>query len=342
MSKSSMHRLWSWDNCFNALALAKGHPDLAWDQLMVLVDHQADNGAFFDCIDDATVVWNFTKPPIHGWALERMLERSPGLADRLPELFEPLSRATRFWFEARDSTGDGLPEYHHGNDSGWDNATWFDAGVPVKAPDLLSLLALQTGTLARVARRLGRMTDAARLAEQARVLTLRLVDRFWNGERFQPVYPYAATPAQDTGDCLLGRIPLLLGPALPTGVREQLIADLAEPGRFLSPHGLATESMRSPKYEADGYWRGPIWAPTTYLLVDALRRAGEAGLWRSIAQGFVSCCDRHGFAENYDAQTGQGLRDSAYTWSASVLLLLLDELGGSGRSALELQGGRTG
>lgn len=33
-----------------------------------------------------------------------------------------------------------LPHYKHGNDSGWDNASLFHAGMPVEAPDLASFL----------------------------------------------------------------------------------------------------------------------------------------------------------------------------------------------------------
>ncbi|MEM6315037.1 MAG: hypothetical protein AAF743_13175, partial [Planctomycetota bacterium] len=40
MSKVVMDQVWSWDHCFNALALSAAHPDLAWDQLMLVFDHQ--------------------------------------------------------------------------------------------------------------------------------------------------------------------------------------------------------------------------------------------------------------------------------------------------------------
>ena len=40
MSKNAMASIWSWDNCFNALALVPHQPELAWDQLMVMVDLQ--------------------------------------------------------------------------------------------------------------------------------------------------------------------------------------------------------------------------------------------------------------------------------------------------------------
>jgi glycogen debranching enzyme len=73
---------------------------------------------------------------------------------------------------------------------------------------------------------------------------------------------------------------------------------------------------------ADGYWRGPIWAPSTLLLVEGLASCGEHDLARDLAQRFCELAPRSGFAENYDALTGDGLRDRAYTWTASVFLIL--------------------
>ncbi len=59
-------------------------------------------------------------------------------------------------------------------------------------------------------------------------------------------------------------MPLLLGSRLPGTMCRQLVARLVE-GAFITDWGPATESPRSSYYEDDGYWRGPIWAPTTYL-----------------------------------------------------------------------------
>ena len=73
---------------------------------------------------------------------------------------------------------------------------------------------------------------------------------------------------------------------------------------------------------ADGYWRGPIWAPATILVEDGLRRAGYVELADIIAERFLALCEKSGFAENFDAITGEGLRDRAYTWTASAYLLL--------------------
>ena len=41
MSKSWMNAIWAWDNCFNALAVARADPQLAWNQLLLFFDHQS-------------------------------------------------------------------------------------------------------------------------------------------------------------------------------------------------------------------------------------------------------------------------------------------------------------
>ncbi|MFQ6115089.1 MAG: trehalase family glycosidase [bacterium] len=95
----------------------------------------------------------------------------------------------------------------------------------------------------------------------------------------------------------------------------------------MTEHGLATEALKSPYYESDSYWRGPIWAPSTYLIVDGLRRGGNYDLALKIARGFCNMIKNNagGNYENFDAVTGKGLRAPGYTWTASVHMLLLTE-----------------
>ena len=95
-----------------------------------------------------------------------------------------------------------------------------------------------------------------------------------------------------------------------------MLADRIE--AHLTPYGLATELPASPHYRPDGYWRGPIWAPATVLIEDGLRRGGHHRLADEISARFRALCEKHGFAENFDALTGTGLRDRAYTWTAAA------------------------
>ena len=61
------------------------------------------------------------------------------------------------------------------------------------------------------------------------------------------------------------------------------------------------------------------------LVENGLRRAGQYELADDISSRFRALCEKSGFAENFDALTGAGLRDRAYTWTASAYLILAAE-----------------
>lgn len=318
MSKHWMDKVWSWDHCFNALALAPGAPELAWDQLQVVFDHQTGEGALPDSVTHAEVLHNFVKPPIHGWAVSRLRDRLPqGLpAAEVPRLYGQLAAWTTFWLDHRRAPGQRFPHYEHGNDSGWDNATVFDHGRPVQSPDLAAFLVLQMSELSRLARDIGDHDAAARWRHEAGTMRAALLAELWNGTRFTS-RAVGGTPR--TTASLLDLMPIALGEHLPATVHTTTATDIAG---HLTAVGLATERPDSPHYESDGYWRGPVWAPTTVLIEDGLRRGGAVELADQVSARFRAACEKSGFAENFDALTGQGLRDRAYTWTASAYLLL--------------------
>ncbi|MFW6066216.1 MAG: hypothetical protein ACOC9S_05295, partial [Planctomycetota bacterium] len=52
---------------------------------------------------------------------------------------------------------------------------------------------------------------------------------------------------------------------------------------------------------------------------------GEADFARDVARRFCRTCTCSGMAENFNALTGDGLRDRAYTWTSAVFLILASE-----------------
>jgi glycogen debranching enzyme len=320
MSKHWMDKVWSWDHCFNALALAGGEADLAWHQFALPFDYQDAGGALPDSVTHSEVLYNYVKPPIHGWALGLLRQRlTGGLADAdLEEAYRRLERWTEYWL-GRRAAGSPLPHYHHGNDSGWDNATTFDAARVVESADLAAFLVLQMRELASLAARLGKPDAGTRWHTESDRLLSAMLSLLWTGERFAA--RIVGTGELRTSESLLEVMPIVLGAALPPQVRTALARQVR---RHLSEHGPATETPGSPHYSPDGYWRGPIWAPSTILIEDGLRRAGRASLADEVSRRFRRLCEASGFAENFDAMTGAGQRDRAYTWTASSYLILAE------------------
>ena len=320
MSKHWMDKVWSWDHAFNALALAPGLAASALDQFLAPFDHQDAAGAPPDSVTHSEILYNYVKPPIHGWALQKLRERLPRdlAATELREVYDRLSKWSLFWLDYRRVSGRDLPYYQHGNDSGWDNSTTFDLDRVIESPDLAAFLVVQLDVLAGLAAELG-LAEPRWAAESARIREA-LLSQLWDGENFVAVG--ATSGRTSTATSLLNLLPVVAGERLPLEVREKLAASIE---RHLTEFGPATEIPGTPHYEPDGYWRGPIWAPSTVLIESGLRASGFADLADTVSERFRALCEKSGFAENFDAVTGAGLRDRAYSWTASCYLLLAGE-----------------
>ena len=322
MSKNWMCNVWSWDHCFNAMALAYNNPKEAWDQFMVMFDFQKESGNIPDSVNDAVVINNYCKPPIHGWTLKKLMKIMDLSKEQLLEAYEKLSRWTNWWLNCRDENGDGLCEYTHGNDSGWDNATAFSQLPPVTLPDLNAFLVLQMDVLADVAEKLGYMSDVDMWKTRSERMMQRMLDVLFRDDR--PAALAGFDMKQVETDSLILYLPIILGDKLPEKIRRNMTESIKSE-KFNTKYGLATESIKSSAYEADGYWRGPIWAPSTMIILDGMRECGENEFVQEITHKFCRMVQKSGCAENFDALTGCGLRDRAYTWTASVMLVLAHE-----------------
>ena len=320
MSKNWMTNIWSWDHCFVALAFAAADPAAAFAQMEAILAAQDASGRLPDYINDRYAYWAFTKPPVHGWTFARLRAAAPAFytAARMRQVLGWLVAQAENWLAG--PSWQGLPAYRHGNDAGWDNATCFAEGGPLVSPDLATLLILQLDEIAALHAALGEAAPASAATARADGLCAALCAGLWTGSGF------AARLQADgrivtSGQSLLLLLPLLLGDRLPHPMRAALLAALIGRG-FLTRHGLASEATDGALYRATGYWRGPIWAPTTALFVDALDRAGAGAQARDIARRYLALCNAHGMAENHDALTGQGLHDPAFAWTSAVFLTL--------------------
>lgn len=325
MSKNWMTNIWSWDHCFVALAFARGAPEAAFEQMQVIFDAQDESGRLPDYLNDRYAYWSFTKPPVHGWTFAQLRAAAPAFYDaaRMAQVVDWLEKQAGFWLSG-PALGD-LPAYRHGNDAGWDNATCFAQGAPLASPDLATFLILQLDEIAALHHALGNGARAQTARRRADDLCRALVRDLWDGSGF---FARLARDGQrvQTGQSLLLYLPLALGQRLPDAIRDTLLRGLLSSDRYLTRNGLATEATDSPLYRANGYWRGPIWAPTTALFVDALRRCGQKDAAIDIARRYVAMCTANGMAENHDAQTGAGLHDPAFAWTSAVFLVLGNRL----------------
>jgi putative isomerase len=318
MSKNWMCNIWSWDHCFNALALAKYYPQLAWDQMMVVFDNQNELGALPDMINESRTTWGFLKVPIHGLIIREMMAKK-GAVDKkkLQEIYEPLKKWTDFWFLYRDDDHDGIPQLNHSNEAA-DGATPFDVGLPIESPDLSAYLIIQMDVLADIANKLQKPSESSKWKERSEKLLKLMLDKQWNGEKFIS-YKSGTIEYNLKSKSYPQFIPLLLGQKLPKEIREKLVAQLKTSG-MITPYGYASESTKSELFDQYSYWRGPVWAPYNYMIVEGLLACGENAMAKDLAEKFCNNVEKSGISEHFDPVTGEGIGDPGYSWTAAVYL----------------------
>ncbi len=340
MTPSMIHYVgvWQWDAYFHALAYRHIEKHLAQDQIRIMLDHQREDGMIPDAVHDEGTVTHLnvpvdadvTKPPLLAWAAWKLYEQD-GDQEFLNEIYEPVVRCDRWWYEKSDLDGNGLCEYGHPFSSGLDDSPLWDDGMPVESPDLNTYLYLQQEALARIAGVLGEKDDVQTWQQRAHATVQRMLRSSWdaesgffwatrNGNRVNVRTPFSL-------------FPLLTG-QLPADISARLVAHLTDERQFWSRYPVPTVAMNDPKYNPSQMWRGPTWVNVNYLLIEGLQRSGYPDLARELRRRTLDLiCGKDDIYEYYHPESGENPPKAASTfgWSSAVFIDLAIQAAREGR-----------
>jgi hypothetical protein len=319
--------VWNWDAGFHAAGLRHADPELARDQLRIVLSGQLEDGMLPDVVHDEGIVdrighpipGRVTKPPVMAWAALKIHAVAPDL-EFLREIYPTLKRWNRWWFNECSGEIEGLAHYTHPYSSGLDDSPLWEHGFPVVAPDLNTYLVLQMQSLAGIALQLG-LTDEARAWQvQADALVERMLAALYDPQNGFFWHMHQGQPIQERTPFSL--YPLWTGGMSPT-IEAQLVGHLTDPDSFWGPHPLSTVARISESYAPTTMWRGPVWININYIFIEALARVGRsdlAGELRRKTIGLVA--GGAGVHEFYNPETGAPSRSAApaFGWSAALFI----------------------
>jgi putative isomerase len=319
--------IWQWDALFHAIAYRYNFPQLAHDQIRVVLDHQAPNGMIPDAVHDEGLITHLdfpveadvTKPPLMAWASWKLYEGCQDI-EFIREVYEPICRWNAWWFDHNDLDQDGLCEYQHPFSSGLDDSPLWDEGMPVTSPDLNTYLVLQMECLGRMAGVLGMEEEAAEWEAKAAALTEKMIEGLWDEQAgiFQAKRGGKTVPVLTP----FNLFPLITG-RLPERIAKRLVEKLTDPLIFWSEYAVPTVALGDPKYSPTVMWRGPTWININYLLIEGLERSGFAKEASALRVKTLDLVNRHpDIHEYYDAVTGEPCAKAApiFGWSASLFI----------------------
>lgn len=329
LTPSKIHYVgvWMWDALFHALAYRHAQPEMAYDQLRILLDHQREDGMLPDAIHDEGTITHLdfpvdadvTKPPLLAWTIWKIFETTADL-EFLQETYEPCVRWINWWLDKNDEDGDGLCEYSHPFSSGLDDSPLWDGGMPVCSPDLNAYLVLQMQSIASIAEAIGEHSDAKAWSQRAEDLLGLIETNMWDdisgmyfakhkNQSIRVITPFSL-------------FPLLCG-NLSKSRPARLVEHLFNEQDFWTKFPVPSVGIKEPAFNPDQMWRGPSWVNVNYLLVEGLIRSGfpeEASRLRSRT---LECLIKYpDFFEFYNPLTGQPGTKAApiFGWSAALFI----------------------
>ena len=358
--------IFGWDTFFNALLLATVSGDLAWSTLLAGTGTQYPNGNIPNWRSRRGGTPDRSQPPVGSFAALRLYRAHPdpkALAAAYPALLawadwwvadrngrprrEGLTPGLLAWGSDTDLVpGPGrVPPWEEGAsghqraawESGqddlplWDEAEW-DPGrqtLAVSAVDLCSYRALDLESLSRIARVLGEVATAERLTAEYRRLAATMNRVLWS----EAAGLYLDELPSGPSDRVAASNFLPLAAGVPDARQAaRMIETLRDPARFWGDWVLPTISRDDPAFPDQQYWRGSIWPPMNYLVLQGLRRYGFTALAAELAgkgaEMFLADRSRTGACrENFDARTGEGGGQRFQSWAPLFALGAVEELG---------------
>ena len=234
-----------------------------------------------------------TGPNVLAWA-EWEHYRNFGDRDRLARVF-PVLLAYHQWLRAYRTWPDGS-YWSTGWGCGMDNQPRVPSGMPYGNPehyhgrmtwaDTTLQQILSARLLAQMGRTLGAEADVADMRDEAARLGRFVNDRLWSeGDRFY---------CDRFSDGALNRVKsvggywALLAAVVPPARVAPFVAHLDDARAFKRPHRVPSLSADHAAYDArGGYWKGSVWAPTTYMVLRGLTEVGRDALAHDIGRNHL-------------------------------------------------------
>ncbi|MGH9430987.1 MAG: amylo-alpha-1,6-glucosidase [Terriglobia bacterium] len=310
-------QLFDWDMYFMGVALSYdgvGQPvaDSVKD-FLEFVDANANDEGYTPREIAPDALWalpEMCKPFLAQAALRASL--TMGSAHWLKPYFTRLEHTAAFWENTRRSP-DGFFRWYNGVESGVDNNPAVSARPAnvTEGVDLQCYLYREYLALSILADKLGRLEDAAAYHKKAANLKALVQTKMWSDADGMFLNINSTTGQFVRVKTWTNFVPLWAGIATPAQAQRTIQGHLLNPREFWAVYGVRTLAPDEPLYNPrSGYWRGPIWVVSNYLLMHGLMNYGYKKEAQELAGKTVSLLIHDlqttgGMNECYDPENGK-------------------------------------
>ena len=106
---------------------------------------------------------------------------------------------------------------------------------------------------------------------------------------------------------------------------EELVKLLSSAQQFAGKYPVPSVPFSSEWYKELGYWQGPTWINTNWLVAEGLDRYGYEKEAEHIRAQSIKAVEEHGPYEYFSAQTGQPAGAKNFSWTAALIIAMKQE-----------------
>lgn len=117
-------------------------------------------------------------------------------------------------------------------------------------------------------------------------------------------------------------LPLYSG-AISKDRADKLVQHLTNKKEFGAKFPVPSTPLNSEWFHETGYWQGPTWINTNWLLIDGLKRYGYDELAEQVRESSLALVEQSGFYEYFSPITGEPAGIPNFSWTAALIIDLL-------------------
>ncbi|MCJ7673218.1 MAG: glycoside hydrolase [Acidimicrobiia bacterium] len=112
---------------------------------------------------------------------------------------------------------------------------------------------------------------------------------------------------------------------VPPDRAARLVGHLADDSGYWPRYPVPSVPTDHRAFDAHRYWKGPTWVNMNWAIIQGLRECGAADVADELRSRTLDLTDQHGVAEYFSSLTGEGIGAENFSWTAALVLDLLDE-----------------
>jgi putative isomerase len=237
--------------------------------------------------------------------------REPG-GDTRRTYYQKLGDTLAYWENTRRAN-DGLFRWFNGVESGVDNnpAVSDEPADVSEGVDLQCYIYREYRAMAVLAGKLGKASDEKAYDAKADALAKLIREKMWSQADGMFLNIDSRTGRMIHIKTWTNFVPLWAGIATKTQAERTIREHLLNAKEFWSPNGIRTLAPAEPLYNPrSGYWRGPVWIVSNYLVMQGLAKYGYKQEAVKLAEETVNLLMRDlratgGMNEDYNPETAE-------------------------------------